>query len=328
MGAEPWTALAIASVPYATARKMHADLSAMLQGATEILRADGCALVGGHSAEASEMGLGFSVTGLADSGKILRKSGLQPDDQLILTKPLGTGIVLAGHMRGNVRAQWLIAAIELDAHNQRPRRPDRDDASSARWNRHHRLWTGRPSARDAGGLRPRCGAAAGGNPRAARRTRPRRAWDRGSSAPENRLLFGDAPETALLVDPQTSGGLLLGLPPSRATACLQALLDNGLNAAIIGEVEPAREHAPRIRLESCTAIPGRYYRENYDPITQAIPVECLHDTAPITGMFGHPMKSRSRRRPLYPSTRRCGTGPPRGLRSRYWTARAHPAAAR
>ena len=68
-------------------------------------------------------------------------------------------------------------------------------------------------------------------------------------APENRLLFGDAPETALLVDPQTSGGLLLGLPPSRATACLQALLDNGLNAAIIGEVEPAREHAPRIRLE-------------------------------------------------------------------------------
>ena len=112
MGAEPWTALAIASVPYASSRKMRAELSAMLQGATEILRADGCALVGGHSAEASETALGFAVTGLIDSGKILRKGGLKPGDQLILTKPLGTGIVLAGHMRGNTRAQWLIAAID------------------------------------------------------------------------------------------------------------------------------------------------------------------------------------------------------------------------
>jgi selenide,water dikinase len=249
MGAEPWTALAIASVPYATARKMHADLSAMLQGATEILRADGCALVGGHSAEASEMGLGFSVTGLADSGKILRKSGLQPDDQLILTKPLGTGIVLAGHMRGNVRAQWLIAAID-----------------SMRT-------TNALAARIAMMHRPRAGTDITGFGLAGHLREMLEASDLGAVlrlaaipalpgaralaahgiestlAPENRLLFGDAPETALLVDPQTSGGLLLGLPPSRATACLQALLDNGLNAAIIGEVEPAREHAPRIRLE-------------------------------------------------------------------------------
>ena len=53
----------------------------------------------------------------------------------------------------------------------------------------------------------------------------------------------------LLVDPQTSGGLLLGLPASRAGACLQALRDDGINAAIIGEVEPAQEGAPAIRLE-------------------------------------------------------------------------------
>jgi len=57
------------------------------------------------------------------------------------------------------------------------------------------------------------------------------------------------PDTALLVDPQTSGGLLLGLPLARATACLQELRDSGLNAAIIGEVEPARDSAIRIRLE-------------------------------------------------------------------------------
>jgi selenide,water dikinase len=111
MGAEPWTALAIASVPYGSSRKMRDELSAMLRGATEILRADGCALVGGHSAEASETALGFSVTGLVDIGKVIRKAGLRPGDRLILTKPLGTGIILAGHMRGNARARWLLAAI-------------------------------------------------------------------------------------------------------------------------------------------------------------------------------------------------------------------------
>src|SRR5208283_2758157 len=112
MGAAPWTALAIASVLYGPSHKMRAELSAMLRGASEVLQADGCALVGGHSAEAAEPGLGFSVTGIVDSGKVLRKAGLQPGDQLILTKPIGTGIVLAGHMRGNARTQWLVAAIE------------------------------------------------------------------------------------------------------------------------------------------------------------------------------------------------------------------------
>jgi selenide, water dikinase len=249
MGAEPWTALAIASVPYASSDKMRAELSAMLQGATEILRADGCALVGGHSAEASETALGFSVTGLVDSGKIMRKAGLQPGDELILTKPLGTGIVLAGHMRGNARAKWLLAAIE-----------------SMRT-------TNAAAARIALTYRPRAGTDVTGFGLVGHLQEMLEASCVGAVlrldaipalpgalalaahgiqstlAPDNRRLLGDLPETALLVDPQTSGGLLLGLPPARAAACLQALRDNGLNAAIIGEVATAREGANRIRLE-------------------------------------------------------------------------------
>jgi selenide,water dikinase len=249
MGAEPWTALAIASVPYASSQKMRVELSAMLQGATEILRADGCALVGGHSAEAAETALGFAVTGLVESGRILRKGGLQPGDQLILTKPLGTGIVLAGHMRGNARARWLMAAIE-----------------SMRT-------TNAAAARIAMAYRPRAGtdvtgfglaghlmemleasAAAAVLRLAAIPALPgaRALAAHGiesTLAPDNRRLLGDTPDTALLVDPQTSGGLLLGLPGSRAAACLEALVDSGLNAAIIGEVEPAQEGAGRIRLE-------------------------------------------------------------------------------
>jgi selenide,water dikinase len=68
-------------------------------------------------------------------------------------------------------------------------------------------------------------------------------------AADNRWKLGDVPDSALLVDPQTSGGLLLGLPAKRAAACLEALRDAGLNAAIIGEVVPAQEDAGRIRLE-------------------------------------------------------------------------------
>jgi selenide,water dikinase len=71
-------------------------------------------------------------------------------------------------------------------------------------------------------------------------------------APENRRLLGnigDKPDIALLADPQTSGGLLLGVPDGRADACLQALLDEGLTAAIIGDVEAAGNGPGRIRLE-------------------------------------------------------------------------------
>jgi selenide,water dikinase len=249
MGADPWTALAIASVPYASSRKMRAELSAMLQGATEILRADGCALVGGHSAEASETALGFSVTGLVDSGRILRKAGLQPGDQLILTKPLGTGIVLAGYMRGNTRAQWLIAAIDSMRTT---------NASAARIAMAHRPRAGTDVTGFglAGHLREMLeasGVAAVLHVQAIPALPGARALAahgiESTLAPENRRLLGDMPDVALLVDPQTSGGLLLGLPANRAALCLQALQDGGLNAAIIGEVEPVRDGANRIRLE-------------------------------------------------------------------------------
>ena len=112
MGAKPWTALAIAGLSARTGAKLQADLSAMLQGAISVLEADGCTLVGGHTAEAQETSLGFAVTGLAHPARLLRKSGLRAGDALILTKRLGTGIVLAAHMRGLAQTRWLQAAIE------------------------------------------------------------------------------------------------------------------------------------------------------------------------------------------------------------------------
>jgi selenide,water dikinase len=249
MGAEPWTALAIASVPYGPSGKMRADLSAMLQGAAEILRADGCTLVGGHSAEATEAALGFAVTGLVNAGAILRKSGLRPGDRLILTKPLGTGIILAAHMRGQARAQWLLAAIgSMRVTN----------GAAARIAMAHRPNAGTDvtgfglaghlkEMLDASGVAAVLSldavpALPGARALAAHGVES-------TLAPDNRRWLGDLPGAELLVDPQTSGGLLLGLPPERADSCLAALRDAGLDAAIIGEVEPVRGGKVSIRLE-------------------------------------------------------------------------------
>ena len=91
---------------------MQDDLAAMMRGASEILTADGCALVGGHSGEGAEAALGFAVNGLVDPAQAWRKSGLRPGDALVLTKPIGTGIVLAGAMRGLAKARWLQAATD------------------------------------------------------------------------------------------------------------------------------------------------------------------------------------------------------------------------
>ena len=113
MGAKPWTALAIVALPFMHGRAMGEDLRAMMLGAHAVLGGDGCALIGGHSAEGAEAAMGFAVTGTAPLGQIWRKSGLAVGDALILTKPLGTGIILAGQMRGLARADWLMAAIAM-----------------------------------------------------------------------------------------------------------------------------------------------------------------------------------------------------------------------
>jgi selenide,water dikinase len=251
MGARPWTALAVAAVPYGPGAKMRADLSAMLLGASKMLREDGCTLVGGHSGEADEAALGFAVSGLAEPETLTRKSGLRPGDALILTKPIGTGIVLAGHMRGLARASWLSAAIESMC---------RSNATAARVLREHGVTactdvTGFGLAGHLAEMARASGVAAtifrdavpvlpGALELAAQGVES-------TLAPENLRVvpnLSTEPRERVLIDPQTSGGLLGGVPAGRAEACLRALGAAGLTAAIVGAVEETSADAPMIRI--------------------------------------------------------------------------------
>ena len=244
MGARPWTALAIAAVPYTTSDKMRTELADMLAGATDMLAEDGCALVGGHSAEAAEPALGFAVTGLANPTKLLRKSGLRSGDVLILTKPLGTGIVLAGHMRGLCRAAWLQAAIaSMRTSNAAASQILRDFGAVACTDvtgfglAGHLMEMLRASNVAATLWPDRVPALPGALELAAHGVES-------TLAVENRRVLDGY---ALLVDPQTSGGLLAGIAAELAEACVHELCTSGMHAAIIGDII---EGAPAIGLDS------------------------------------------------------------------------------
>ncbi len=111
MGATPHTALAMITLPLAAAEKMRSDLQQIMAGALDIFTACGTTLVGGHTAEGAELSVGFSINGHINESDILRKSGAANGDALILTRALGSGVLLAAAMRGQARSRWVEAAL-------------------------------------------------------------------------------------------------------------------------------------------------------------------------------------------------------------------------
>jgi selenide, water dikinase len=246
MGGEPQTALAIATVPYGLESKVEADLSAMMAGANEVLREAGCALVGGHTSEGAELALGFAVNGLVPATAALRKGGLEPGDGLILTKPLGTGTLLAADMRGKAKARWVMAAIaHMIASNAEAARILRQHGVHAATDVTgfgligHLIEMVRASDVDATLAIDRLPLLEG-----ARETVARGIFS--SLQPQNVRLrrairelatVAEHPLYPMLFDPQTSGGLLAAVPLAEAEPCVAALHAAGYAAAeIIGFV--------------------------------------------------------------------------------------------
>ena len=245
MGATPTSAMAIATVPLMTEAMMEEELYGLLKGAVDVLNGDGVPLVGGHSSEGSELSLGLAVTGRAVE-PVLTKAGCQEGDRLLVTKPLGIGVLLAAHMRGQAQTRFLQAAIGvMDQSNREALEVLRANGVRAVTDvtgfglvghlgemlrasgTGVELWLEAvPSLK--GALEGFDGGASSvlqeGNEQALADFEIR------GRAP------GD-PLVRLLADPQTSGGLLASVPADRAGDCLGALLAAGYaNSAEIGRI--------------------------------------------------------------------------------------------
>ena len=114
MGAIPQTALALVQVPFASEDKQEEDLVQLMAGAASALKRVNCALVGGHTCESRELGLGFAISGRLPGGSTtaMTKVAMRGGDVLILTKPLGTGTLFAADMRAKARGPWIATALK------------------------------------------------------------------------------------------------------------------------------------------------------------------------------------------------------------------------
>ncbi len=108
MGGKPLTAMNIVCFPSKTLDIL--VLREILRGGLDKLREAGVVLVGGHSVDDPELKYGLSVTGTVHPQKVLTKGGARPGDKLILTKPIGTGIISTA-VKGGMAGEQIINTI-------------------------------------------------------------------------------------------------------------------------------------------------------------------------------------------------------------------------
>jgi len=109
MGGRPLTSLALVCFPdKADLEILHGILAGGLSKMVEA----GCTVIGGHSIRDEETKFGYAVTGLVHPKKILANGGAQPGDALILTKPLGTGVISTAIKKGLADQAWIDAAVQ------------------------------------------------------------------------------------------------------------------------------------------------------------------------------------------------------------------------
>ncbi|WP_425045655.1 selenide, water dikinase SelD [Primorskyibacter sp. S87] len=236
MSAKPQAATATLILPRMAPALQERTLREIMEAADEVMSNAGAAIVGGHSSMGDEMTIGFTVTGLCDTDPVTLAGG-KPGDALILTKPIGTGVIMAAAMAGKARGEDVTACYEAMMQPQ--------GAASHHLQNAHAMTdvTGFGLAGHLAGLceASGCGAILD---LAAIPTLPgaedlSSAGIRSTIFPENRVLAMDLAESGkndLLFDPQTAGGLLAAVDPASANSLLTALVDAGYPAAIIGHL--------------------------------------------------------------------------------------------
>ncbi len=111
MNGDPISALALCILPYGKEEKVENDLTQMIAGACSVLKKEDCALVGGHSSEGADVAMGLSCHAVVHQNITFRKGPVRYGDILILTKAIGTGVLLAADMRAKARGRWIEEAV-------------------------------------------------------------------------------------------------------------------------------------------------------------------------------------------------------------------------
>lgn len=218
MGATPQAALAQVILPQVAARLQGQWLEEVMHAAAEVFAAEGAAVVGGHSSAGAELTVGFSVTGLLD-GPAITLMGAQVGDALILTKPIGTGVILAAEMQTKAYGEDVLACWQAMALSS-------GQVAKALAPLAHAM-TDVTGFGLAGHLSNICEASGVGAditldavPLLAGAEALARSGIRSSLWAQNRAsVVVAAPETPradLMFDPQTAGGLLAAIPPELA----------------------------------------------------------------------------------------------------------------
>ncbi len=244
MGARPLTAMNVVCFPI---KKLGIEiLRSILQGGLEVMTEAGVALVGGHSVEDDEPKYGLAVTGLVHPQKIMKNCSLQPGDRIILTKPVGTGVI-ATALKGGIASPESVEAMVYSMSSLNK------VASEIAVNFDVQSCTDVTGFGLVGHLVEMARASSchiildsskvpileGAIEAASMGLIP-------AGAHANRSFFGSwitltasvsLERQDLIFDPQTSGGLVLGIPEVRAMEFRQALVEAGIGAATeIGEV--------------------------------------------------------------------------------------------
>lgn len=265
MGGRPVTALSIVCFPQDSDLDILEQI--MLGGMSKMAEAS-CVVVGGHSVRDSEIKFGYAVTGLIDPERVLTNTGALQGDALILTKPIGTGVITTALKQGKAQPEWVSNAIESMTTLNRTASQIAVSTDGV-----HAMTDitgfglighGRELALGSGMVLE---IHVDQVPRIEGATEAIQLGAVPAGLLSNRqfaeCITADAPDAeipedwrTLLYDPQTAGGLLIAVAQGTADQLLNSLRDAGLKAARIGSVLRPYLHgegSPAILLRSKTS---------------------------------------------------------------------------
>jgi selenide,water dikinase len=249
MGGRPISVMNIVCFPIST-RDVN-ELAAILRGGADKIAESGAALAGGHSVDDPEPKYGLSVTGLIDPEHIATNAGAKPGDHIVLTKPLGTGIVTTAAKFNGCEAQTLlIASASMTALNAGAARAmnlvgiDDEGVHAATDITGFGLLGHLYHLAKASGVRVRIDSAAipalpDAEALALAGFLTRGEQDNWEYLKDYVIFEGNvAPERrSLMLDPQTSGGLAICVSEKKLQSLLEALAQEGVETrAVIGNI--------------------------------------------------------------------------------------------